>query len=102
MPPLDEYLAAHHDAFERDLFELLRIESISAKSDHRADIGRAAQWVADHLQELGLAVELVETAGQPDRLCRIARRSRGADRAGLRPLRRAAGRTAGRVAFAAV
>ena len=54
MPPLDEYLAAtSHDAFERDLFELLRIASISAKSDHRADVGRAAQWVADQFGQLG-------------------------------------------------
>ena len=65
MPPLDDYLAAHHDAFERDLFELLRIESISAKSEHRADVARAAQWVADQFGQLGLTVELAQTAGNP-------------------------------------
>ncbi len=76
MPPLDEYLAAQHDAFERDLFELLRIESISAKSEHRADIGRAAQWIADQFRQLGLAVEVARNGGQSDRLCRIAGRAR--------------------------
>ncbi|HEX4145732.1 MAG TPA: dipeptidase [Pirellulales bacterium] len=65
MTPLDAYLAAHHDDFERDLFELLRIESVSAKSEHRADVGRAAQWVADRLGQLGLSVKLEKTAGHP-------------------------------------
>ena len=65
MPPLDEYLAANHDALERDLFELLRIESISAKSEHRADVGRAAQWIADQFRQMGLTVELAQTAGHP-------------------------------------
>ncbi|HTU25828.1 MAG TPA: dipeptidase [Pirellulales bacterium] len=65
MPTLDEYLATHRDAFQRDLFELLGIASVSAKSEHRADVARAAQWVADHLAALGLKAERIETAGHP-------------------------------------
>jgi acetylornithine deacetylase/succinyl-diaminopimelate desuccinylase-like protein len=65
MSSLDEYLAAHADDFQRDLFELLRIESISAKSEHKADVGRAAQWLVDHFGKLGLKVERIETPGNP-------------------------------------
>jgi acetylornithine deacetylase/succinyl-diaminopimelate desuccinylase-like protein len=65
MPELDEYLEKNRDRFERDLCELLRIPSVSADSERRADVRRAAQWVADQFRGLKLAVEVVETAGHP-------------------------------------
>ena len=45
--------------------ELLRIPSISADSDHRDDVQRAAMWLNDHFQTMGLQSELVETEGHP-------------------------------------
>ena len=65
MSSLDQYLEANRSKFERDLCELLRIESVSAVSAQRADVRRAAQWVADQFRGLKLTVELVETAGHP-------------------------------------
>jgi succinyl-diaminopimelate desuccinylase len=60
-----QYIAEHRPRFEQDLFELLRIPSVSAASAHRPDIRRAAEWVADQFRRLKLKVELVETAGNP-------------------------------------
>ena len=65
MPDLDQFLADNRDKFERDLCDLLRIESVSADSSRRGEVRRAAQWVADQFRGLGLPVELVETAGHP-------------------------------------
>ncbi len=65
MPELDQFLAENRDKFERDLCDLLRIESVSADSSRRNEVRRAAQWIVDQFRGLGLAVELVETAGHP-------------------------------------
>ncbi len=65
MPDLDQYLQQNQTRFESDLFDLLRIPSVSANSAHRADVRRAAQWVAEQFRGLKLEVELVETAGHP-------------------------------------
>ena len=65
MPDLDQYLEDNAQAFEDDLCELLRIPSVSADSTHKADVRRAAQWVAGQFQGLGLATEICETPGHP-------------------------------------
>ena len=65
MPALETYLEQHAAAFEDDLCELLRIPSVSADSRHRADVRRAAEWVAGQFRSLELATELCETAGHP-------------------------------------
>ena len=63
---LQRYLA---DAKERQLNELidwLRVPSISTKPEHSADVRQAAQWLTDHLTQIGLEnVELIETDGHP-------------------------------------
>ena len=65
MPDIDAYLDAHREQFEADLCELLRIPSVSADSRHRGDIRKAAQWLVPKFRGLGLACDLVETAGHP-------------------------------------
>ncbi len=65
MANLDEYLEQHRDEFEEDLFELLRIPSVSADSRHAADMGRAGQWVADQFLKLGFETEIHPTEGHP-------------------------------------
>ena len=62
---LDRYLTNHRQQFEDDLCELLRIPSVSADRSYAGDIRRAADWVAGRLGRLGLAAELIETAGHP-------------------------------------
>lgn len=65
MASLDEYLEKNSEKFERDLCELLRIPSVSADSQHQADVRRAADWVAGQFRNLNLSCQLHETAGHP-------------------------------------
>ena len=56
MPTPDKalaYVESHRDAFLDDLKDLLRIPSISTLPEHRDDIRRAAQYVADQLSAIG-------------------------------------------------
>lgn len=49
-----------------ELFDWLRIPSISAKSEHRDDVRRAADWLADRMRDAGMqTVEVIPTAGHP-------------------------------------
>ena len=58
---LDDNRQRHVD----QLCDFLRIPSISSQSDHAEDVRRAATFVADELNELGLTVEVIETDGHP-------------------------------------
>jgi acetylornithine deacetylase/succinyl-diaminopimelate desuccinylase-like protein len=61
-----EYIDQHRDEHLQELFELLRIPSVSAKSEHKPDIQRAAQWVADKLTAIGMdGVEIIPTKLHP-------------------------------------
>lgn len=62
---VENYLAGHASVFEDDLFELLRIPSISADSAYKGDVLKAANWLADMFRGLGLSPEVVETSGHP-------------------------------------
>jgi acetylornithine deacetylase/succinyl-diaminopimelate desuccinylase-like protein len=59
------YIDAHRSHFEADLKDLLRIPSISAKSESAGEVRRAAEWLQEHLAKLGLVAELIETEGHP-------------------------------------
>lgn len=59
------YAGERREAFEEELFELLRIPSVSAQPKHREDTRRAAEFVRDKLTAAGVPAELVETAGHP-------------------------------------
>jgi acetylornithine deacetylase/succinyl-diaminopimelate desuccinylase-like protein len=49
-----------------ELVEFLKIPSVSAKSEHKGDIERAARWVADKLREAGMEkIEIVPTKLHP-------------------------------------
>ena len=60
-----EYLNEHKDRFRDELFDLLRIASISAQPDHAGDVRKAAEWTLARCKTAGLAAEIVETAGLP-------------------------------------
>jgi acetylornithine deacetylase/succinyl-diaminopimelate desuccinylase-like protein len=51
--------------FRSELYDFLRIPSISAKSEHDGDTRAAAAWFSDRLAAAGLASEVIETAGHP-------------------------------------
>ncbi|MDZ7707744.1 MAG: dipeptidase [Trueperaceae bacterium] len=58
-------LAERRDRHQDELFELLRIPSISTDPAHEADIRRAADWLRDDLGAHGFDAELLETGGHP-------------------------------------
>ena len=60
-----EYLNKNKDRFQKELFDLLRIPSISAQKDHASDIRKAAEWVKNRCITAGLKADIVETAGWP-------------------------------------
>lgn len=63
--PLDQRLRDSAEQFEGDLFEWLRIPSISSDPVHREDVRAAANWIAHKLSAGGLEVETIETDGHP-------------------------------------
>jgi len=63
---LTEFIEGHRDQHLAELCELLRIPSVSAKSEHKPDIERGARWVADHFRAAGFKhVEIVPTNLHP-------------------------------------
>ncbi len=63
---LKSYLDSMRDAHLDELKQFLRIPSVSAKSEHKSDIERAAHWVAEKLRAAGLEnVEIVPTKMHP-------------------------------------
>jgi hypothetical protein len=63
---LTEYIDAKHDEHLNDLYEFLRIPSVSAQTEHKPDIERAAQWVSERLRGAGMdKVEILPTKMHP-------------------------------------
>jgi acetylornithine deacetylase/succinyl-diaminopimelate desuccinylase-like protein len=63
---IKEYIQSNQQRFVNELFELLRIPSVSADSKHKTDVRKAAEFVKTKLLEAGAdTVELVETKGHP-------------------------------------
>ncbi len=63
---VDEFVHQNEKRFLDELFELLRIPSVSTLPEHKQDVARAAQFVASSLKAAGLEhVELIETANHP-------------------------------------
>jgi len=63
---LTEYVDSKQEEHLNELKELLRIPSVSTKSEHKADIERAARWVAEKLRAAGLEnVEVAPTKMHP-------------------------------------
>src|SRR5258706_3131040 len=63
---LTQYIESKRDDHLSELFEFLRIPSVSAQSDHKPDIERAAKWVANRLGAAGLEnVEIIPTKMHP-------------------------------------
>ena len=64
--PVDDFVKQNESRFLEELLAFLRIPSISTLPEHRQDVARAAQFVADGLKHAGLEkVEVVETGKHP-------------------------------------
>ena len=65
MELIDQYIEDNRDAFQQDLFELLKIPSVSTDSRHKNDMQLAAAWVADQFRAIQFQTEIVPTPGHP-------------------------------------
>ena len=65
--PIDlaEWCDAHDARAQDELFTFLRIPSVSARSEHKADCIDAARFVADALTRIGFTATLFSTPGHP-------------------------------------
>src|SRR6266571_582800 len=62
---IEKFLSDNDARIRNELFDLLRIPSVSAKSDHNADTKRAAEWVKASLDKIGVPAKIYPTAGHP-------------------------------------
>ncbi|MEX2235693.1 MAG: dipeptidase [Cyclobacteriaceae bacterium] len=61
-----EYIASNKDRYLTELFEWLRIPSVSADSRHKADVRKAAEFLKQKFSEAGVdKAEICETKGHP-------------------------------------
>ncbi len=63
---IHKYIQTNQDRFLSELFDLLRIPSVSADSKYKPDVRKAAEYVIQRLKDAGAdKVELCETKGHP-------------------------------------
>lgn len=66
MQAVQQYIQENKERFLNEILDLLRIPSVSADPAYAKDVQRAAQSVADHLQQAGAdQVEIIATPGHP-------------------------------------
>ncbi len=66
MEKVKHYISEHKDRFISELFDLIRIPSISAQSEHKSDMQRCAEWLAAALTKAGAdRAEVMPTRGNP-------------------------------------
>ena len=65
MQPVLDYLATYRSRFEEELFEYLRLPSVSAQSSHNKDVGAAADWLVSHCRSIGLKAKKHKTSFHP-------------------------------------
>lgn len=61
----ERYLHEHHDRFLSELTEFLTIPSVSAVPENAPDVRRCAEWLAAHINGIGISAQVHETAGHP-------------------------------------
>ncbi|GIM45866.1 peptidase M20 [Collibacillus ludicampi] len=65
-PRIEEYLSENREHHLDELKQLLAIPSVSALPEHKQDIQRAAQWLAESLKRAGMEqVKVMPTKGNP-------------------------------------
>jgi acetylornithine deacetylase/succinyl-diaminopimelate desuccinylase-like protein len=66
METIKNYISANKDRFLSELFELLRIPSVSAKEENKGDMLKAAEFLKDSLLKAGAdKAEIYPTNGHP-------------------------------------
>jgi acetylornithine deacetylase/succinyl-diaminopimelate desuccinylase-like protein len=63
---LDDFILEQNARFVQELFEYLRIPSVSARPEHGVDMRRCADWTAQAMKTVGIEhVQVIETGGNP-------------------------------------
>jgi acetylornithine deacetylase/succinyl-diaminopimelate desuccinylase-like protein len=62
---LDKYLEQNDSRILGELFEFLRIPSVSARSEHDGDTADAAEWLKQSLEKIGMTASIHPTRGHP-------------------------------------
>ena len=63
---LKKYIEDNKDRFLNELFDLIKIPSVSAVSNHNKDTRKAADFLLGQFKQLGLdKCEICETKGHP-------------------------------------
>lgn len=62
---IHSYIDSNKQRFQEELFDFLRIPSVSARSEHNNDTKRAAEWIAEKTRALGMTVKVHSTKGHP-------------------------------------
>lgn len=62
---LNDFFATNDSRIESELFEFLRIPSVSAKSENNGDVIKAAEWLKRSIEEAGLKGTIHQTPGHP-------------------------------------
>jgi acetylornithine deacetylase/succinyl-diaminopimelate desuccinylase-like protein len=65
MSDIHAYIDSNMSRFRDELFDFLRIPSVSARTEHNGDVAKAAEWIAERTRELGMKVQVHETKGHP-------------------------------------
>jgi len=66
MKKAQEFILENKQRFLDELFNFLKIPSISADPQYKDEVKKAAEWVANNLKEAGAEnIEVCETAGHP-------------------------------------
>ena len=76
MPSPHDFINRELPRFRTELFDLLRIPSISTDPDHGGDVAEAAEWLAARMRQAGLEAAVEPTAGHPLVVGRHRRRDR--------------------------
>src|SRR4051812_32073699 len=62
---MTEFFTTNRARIRDELFQFLRIPSVSARSEHNVDTRRAAEWIAESMTKIGLKTNIHDTAGHP-------------------------------------
>jgi len=63
--PCFDYIDQNQGRFLDELRQFLTFPSISADSRHKEDVSHCAQWLVEHLKQIGLESRLIPTQGHP-------------------------------------
>ncbi len=65
MASLLDYIDSNTPRFRDELFDFLRIPSVSARSEHNVDTTLAAEWLRAEMERVGLEASIHPTDGHP-------------------------------------